>query len=85
MNRLRNRLILIFLAATLAPLGATLWYTNYLFKLSLSYNSVEELDQVSKSLQQTLTQLVEACPEHGAMTDCPILASLDLEDTYAKR
>jgi two-component system nitrogen regulation sensor histidine kinase NtrY len=62
-NRLRNRLILIFLAATLAPLGATLWYTNYLFKLSLSYNSVEELDQVSKSLQQTLSQLYQRVRE----------------------
>jgi two-component system, NtrC family, nitrogen regulation sensor histidine kinase NtrY len=63
-NRLRNRLILIFLAATLAPLGATLWYTNYLFKLSLSYNSIEELDQVSKSLQQTLTQLYQRVREN---------------------
>jgi two-component system, NtrC family, nitrogen regulation sensor histidine kinase NtrY len=58
-NRLRNRLILIFLAATLAPVGATLWYTNYLFKLSLSYNAMEELDQVSRSLQQTLQQLYQ--------------------------
>ena len=64
MNRLRNRLILIFLAATLAPLGATLWYTNYLFKLSLSYNSIEELDQVSKSLQQTLSQLYQRVREN---------------------
>jgi methyl-accepting chemotaxis protein len=31
-NRLRNRLILIFLAATLVPLGATMWYTTSLFQ-----------------------------------------------------
>ena len=36
MNRLRNRLILIFLAATLVPLGATMWYTTSLLKLTSS-------------------------------------------------
>ena len=53
MNRLRNRLILIFLAATLAPLGATLWITTRLLEESLSYTSSGELDQVSKSLEST--------------------------------
>ena len=32
MNRLRNQLILIFLAATLAPLAATVWYTTWLLE-----------------------------------------------------
>ena len=53
MNRLRNRLILIFLAATLAPLGATLWITTRLLEESLSYTSAGELDRVSKSLEST--------------------------------
>ncbi len=53
MNRLRNRLILIFLAATLAPLSATLWVTASLLERSLSYSSTRELDEVSKSLEQT--------------------------------
>lgn len=50
MNRLRNRLIAIFLAATLAPLGATLWMTTRLLEHSLSYASTGELDEISKSL-----------------------------------
>jgi hypothetical protein len=36
MNRLRNRLILVFLLATLAPLGLTLWTGLDLLKYSLS-------------------------------------------------
>ena len=53
MNRLRNRLILIFLAATLAPLGATVWITTSLLERSLRYASTDQLDVVSKSLEQT--------------------------------
>ena len=33
MNRLRNRLILVFLAATMVPLGATIWITTYLMRV----------------------------------------------------
>jgi nitrogen fixation/metabolism regulation signal transduction histidine kinase len=50
-NRLRNRLILIFLAATLAPLAATLWITDRLLDESLSYASTRELDELSRSLE----------------------------------
>jgi nitrogen fixation/metabolism regulation signal transduction histidine kinase len=46
-------LIAIFLAATLAPLGATLWITTSLLQRSLSYASTDELDGISKSLEQT--------------------------------
>lgn len=53
MNRLRNRLILIFLAATIAPLLATVWLTNSLLESSLEYSSPAQLDAVSKSLQNT--------------------------------
>jgi two-component system nitrogen regulation sensor histidine kinase NtrY len=52
-NRLRNKLILIFLAATLAPLGATLWVTTSLLHRSLNYASTRELDEISKSLEKT--------------------------------
>ena len=38
-NRLRNRLILIFLAATLAPLLATVWITTSLLEFSLDFSS----------------------------------------------
>jgi nitrogen fixation/metabolism regulation signal transduction histidine kinase len=50
-NRLRNRLILIFLAATLAPLAATIWVTTSLLELSLEYSSTDKLDTVSKSME----------------------------------
>ncbi|MGD0498785.1 MAG: HAMP domain-containing sensor histidine kinase [Bryobacteraceae bacterium] len=53
MNRLRNRLILIFLAATLAPLAATIWVTTSLLELSVSYSSTGQLDALSKSLENT--------------------------------
>jgi len=61
-NRLRNRLIGIFLAATLAPLAATLWITTSLLDRSLSYSSTGELDRLSRSLQRTGKELYQrAC------------------------
>jgi two-component system nitrogen regulation sensor histidine kinase NtrY len=53
MNRLRDRLVLLFLAATLAPLAATLWFTTALLERSLTYASTRELDELSRSLEQT--------------------------------
>ena len=53
MNRLRDRLVLLFLAATLAPLAATLWLTTALLERSLTYASTRELDELSRSLEQT--------------------------------
>ena len=53
MNRLRNKLILIFLAATVVPWGATLWITTSLLDHSLRYRSTRELDDISRSLQKT--------------------------------
>ena len=62
MNRLRNRLIGIFLAATLVPLAATLWITTSLLDRSLSYASTGELDRLSRSLQRTGKELYQrAC------------------------
>jgi nitrogen fixation/metabolism regulation signal transduction histidine kinase len=52
-NRLRNRLVVIFLAATLVPLAATVWITTSLLDRSLEYSSTSELDALSKSLQLT--------------------------------
>ncbi len=51
MNRLRHRLILIFLAATLVPLGAILWISMALLEHSLSFVATDELDSLSKSLE----------------------------------
>ena len=53
MNRLRNRLVVVFLAATLLPLAATVWITTSLLDRSLAYSSASELDSVSQSLQAT--------------------------------
>jgi two-component system nitrogen regulation sensor histidine kinase NtrY len=58
-NRLRNRLIGIFLAATLVPLAATLWITTSLLDRSLSYSSTGELDRLSRSLQRTGKELYQ--------------------------
>jgi nitrogen fixation/metabolism regulation signal transduction histidine kinase len=52
-NRLRNRLILIFVAATVVPLGATLWITRSLFERSLAYSTTGELDALSRTLEAT--------------------------------
>jgi len=53
MNRLRNRLIVAFLLATLIPLAATLWLTTSLLERSLAYVTTAELDRLSKSLEST--------------------------------
>jgi two-component system nitrogen regulation sensor histidine kinase NtrY len=52
-NRLRTRLILIFLAATLAPLAATIWVTTFLLDISLEYSSTDQLDAIATSLEDT--------------------------------
>jgi two-component system nitrogen regulation sensor histidine kinase NtrY len=53
MNRLRNRLILVFVVATLAPLCLMGWISVRLLHYSLSLSSTPELDQVSQSLKST--------------------------------
>src|SRR5260370_38905138 len=58
-NRLRNRLIGIFLAATLAPLAATIWITTSLLAESIDTSSTSRLDTLSKSLKGTARELYE--------------------------
>jgi two-component system nitrogen regulation sensor histidine kinase NtrY len=63
-NRLRNKLILIFLAATIVPWGATLWITTSLLDRSLRYRSTHELDEMSRSLEKTGREFYQqACQE----------------------
>ncbi|MBZ5583232.1 MAG: HAMP domain-containing histidine kinase [Acidobacteriia bacterium] len=57
MNRLRTKLILIFLAATLAPLAATVWLTTSLIDISLEYASTDELDSISESLKAAMKEV----------------------------
>lgn len=57
MNRLRNRLILVFVAATLLPLALTLWTMLALIERSLGLAPFAELDRVSRSLEKTGREL----------------------------
>jgi two-component system nitrogen regulation sensor histidine kinase NtrY len=62
MNRLRNRLILVFVVATVLPLTLTLWFTVNLLDISLGLAPLAELDAVSKSLERTGRELYhESC------------------------
>lgn len=63
MNRLRTRLILLFLAAAVVPLGVTLWFTTSLLERSLSYASTRELDEVSRSLEKTAREFYQQSRE----------------------
>jgi two-component system nitrogen regulation sensor histidine kinase NtrY len=51
LNRLRYKLILVFLAATLVPLAAILWMGTALLEQSLGFMTTDDLDRVSKSLE----------------------------------
>ncbi len=50
---LRTRLALVFVAATLAPLGATVWVTTVLLDYSLRQSPVDQLSRLSRSLEKT--------------------------------
>src|SRR6266404_3661152 len=63
MNRLRNRLIFVFIAATLLPLCLTLWTTLSLLRHSLALAPFTELDAVSRSLQKTGRELYKQTGE----------------------
>src|SRR5215470_14809414 len=59
MNRLRNRLIIAFLAATVIPLAATLWIATSLLDRSLAYTTTKELDELSKELESTAREFYQ--------------------------
>jgi two-component system, NtrC family, nitrogen regulation sensor histidine kinase NtrY len=59
MNRLCNRLIVVFVIATLLPLGLTLWTTLRLLRLA----PFTELDAVSQSLEKTGRELYRQTKE----------------------
>jgi nitrogen fixation/metabolism regulation signal transduction histidine kinase len=54
---LRTRLILVFVLATILPLGLTLWTSLALLARSLKLAPLAELDEVSQSLQKTGREL----------------------------
>ncbi len=59
MNRLRNRLVLVYLAATVVPFAALVWIAASLFDRSLQYASTRELDEISRSLEKTGRELYQ--------------------------
>ncbi len=63
MNRLSNKLIAVFLAATLIPLVATLWLTTSLLEHSLSYANTSQLDRLSRMLERTGRELYQQYQE----------------------
>lgn len=63
MNRLRTRLITVFLLATLLPLGLTLWTSLSLLEHSLELAPVNELDALSQSLEKTGRELYQQARE----------------------
>ena len=64
MNRLRNRLILVFLAAILAPLAATIWITTSLLQQTIDFAAIGRVDSLSKALQTAGRDLFQrACAD----------------------
>ncbi|HEX7779391.1 MAG TPA: HAMP domain-containing sensor histidine kinase [Vicinamibacterales bacterium] len=82
MHRLRNRLIVAFLLATVLPLAATIWITTSLLDRSLGYATTDELDRLSRTLEATVRQFYqrerEALKQDAlAGRATPILYSID--------
>lgn len=50
---IRNRLIAVFLLATLVPLAATWWIGSALLEHSAALSNTDQLDELSKTLEQT--------------------------------
>ncbi len=63
MNRLRTRLIAVFLLATLLPLGLTLWTSLSLLERSLQLAPLTQLDELSQSLEKTGRELYQQARE----------------------
>ena len=59
MNQLRTRLVLIFLAATLAPLALTVWVTTTLLEESVDTSATVRLDSVSRLLKRTAREFYD--------------------------
>jgi nitrogen fixation/metabolism regulation signal transduction histidine kinase len=57
--KLRDRLILLFLAATLLPLGLTWWTTLQLLERSFLLAPLQELDETSQALERTGRELYQ--------------------------
>ena len=83
MNRLRNRLILVFVVATLAPLALVGWISLRLLHYSLALSATPQLDQVSQSLESTGRELFRVSAEalkqdaHAGRVPPQVFAAVD--------
>src|SRR5262245_66568634 len=59
MHSLRHRLIVAFVIATALPLAATIGITMSLLESSLGYATTEELDGLSRTLEDTVRQFYQ--------------------------
>lgn len=59
MNRLENKLIFVFLTATVAPLLITLWISLSLLDRSFAISPTKELDETSEALRATGHELYQ--------------------------
>ena len=59
MHRLRNRLIAVFVVATIVPLAARIWISTSLLERSLGYATTEEVDRLSRSLEDTVRRFYQ--------------------------
>ncbi len=69
-NRLRNRLILVFLAGTLVPLGAMLWITVSLLQQSLRYADTGDLDRLVQTAGTNRTPALPGCTRRSEGGGC---------------
>jgi signal transduction histidine kinase len=78
---LRTRLALVFIAATLVPLGATVWVTTVLLDYSLRQSPVDQLSRLSRSLEKTGRQYYQqACEQLKADALAGRIAPVPLPD-----
>ena len=80
MTRLRTRLIVAFLAATLIPLAATVWITTSLLDRSLGYATTGDLDRLSRTLEATVRQFYQR--ERDSLKQ-DVVAGRAVPETYA--
>ena len=62
-QRLRTRLVLVYLAATVLPLVLTIWTSIFLLDRSLNLSPVGELDRLSQTLQRLGREHYQAARE----------------------
>ena len=68
MHSLRTRLIAAFVIATSLPLAATIWITMSLLERSLGYATTEELDRLSRTLEETVGSSISASARRSDRT-----------------